>query len=102
MAGAYLIELRVFVRNYLEMGFLLPSIRIRDNLDNAPDSYSIIINGSIRGSGTIESGREMAINPGNVLTQIEGTRPKSRRSGLMPLDRSCRPRNMPKPVVIPW
>ncbi|HCY04087.1 MAG TPA: flagellar biosynthesis protein FlhA [Gammaproteobacteria bacterium] len=65
-----------------EMGFLLPSIRIRDNLDNAPDSYSIIINGSIRGSGTIESGREMAINPGNVLTQIEGTPAKEPAFGL--------------------
>ena len=39
-----------------EMGFLLPAIRIRDNLDNAPDSYSIVINGSVRGSGNIESG----------------------------------------------
>ena len=65
-----------------EMGFLLPSIRIRDNLDNAPDSYSIIINGSIRGSGNIESGREMAINPGNVLTQIEGTPAKEPAFGL--------------------
>ena len=65
-----------------EMGFLLPSIRIRDNLDNAPDSYSIIINGSVRGSGTIESGREMAINPGNVLTQIEGTPAKEPAFGL--------------------
>ena len=65
-----------------EMGFLLPSIRIRDNLDNAPDSYSIIINGSIRGSGSIESGREMAINPGNVLTQIEGNPAKEPAFGL--------------------
>jgi flagellar biosynthesis protein FlhA len=65
-----------------EMGFLLPSIRIRDNLENAPDSYSIIINGSVRGSGSIESGREMAINPGNVLTQIEGTPAKEPAFGL--------------------
>lgn len=65
-----------------EMGFLLPSIRIRDNLDNAPDSYSIIINGSVRGSGNIESGREMAINPGNVLTQIEGSPAKEPAFGL--------------------
>ena len=83
MAGGYLIESWVFVRKLsAEMGFLLPSIRIRDNLDNAPDSYSIIINGSIRGSGTIESGREMAINPGNVLTQIEGTPAKEPAFGL--------------------
>ncbi len=65
-----------------EMGFLLPAIRIRDNLDNAPDSYSIVINGSVRGSGNIESGREMAINPGNVLTQIEGSPAKEPAFGL--------------------
>ena len=26
-----------------EMGFLLPAIRIRDNLDNPPDTYKIVI-----------------------------------------------------------
>ena len=65
-----------------EMGFLLPSIRIRDNLDNAPDSYHIVLNGSVRGMGTIAVGKEMAINPGNVLSEIQGQAGKDPAFGL--------------------
>ena len=64
------------------MGFLLPSIRIRDNLDNAPDSYHIVLNGSVRGMGTIAVGKEMAINPGNVLSEIQGEAGKDPAFGL--------------------
>ena len=31
-----------------------------------------MLNGSVRGSGSIQVSKEMAINPGNVLTQLEG------------------------------
>jgi flagellar biosynthesis protein FlhA len=65
-----------------EMGFLLPSIRIRDNLDNPPDSYHIVLNGSIRGTGNIVAGKEMAINPGNVLSEIQGQSAKDPAFGL--------------------
>ena len=65
-----------------EMGFLLPSIRIRDNLDNPPDSYHIVLNGSIRGTGNIVAGKEMAINPGNVLSEIPGQSAKDPAFGL--------------------
>lgn len=65
-----------------EMGFLLPSIRIRDNLDSAPDAYQIVINGSVRGVGVIASGKEMAINPGNVLSEIPGEAGKDPAFGL--------------------
>ena len=65
-----------------EMGFLLPSIRIRDNLDSAPDTYQIVINGSVRGVGVIANGKEMAINPGNVLSEIPGEPGKDPAFGL--------------------
>lgn len=65
-----------------EMGFLLPSIRIRDNLDSAPDAYQIVINGSVRGVGNISSGKEMAINPGNVLSEVAGEPGKDPAFGL--------------------
>ena len=65
-----------------EMGFLLPSIRIRDNLDSAPDAYQIVINGSVRGVGVIANGKEMAINPGNVLGEIPGEPGKDPAFGL--------------------
>ena len=65
-----------------EMGFLLPAIRIRDNLDNPPDTYKIVINGSTRGTGHIQAGKELAINPGHVLTEIEGIPGKDPAFGL--------------------
>ena len=55
-----------------DFGFLLPTIRIRDNLDSAPNSYKIVLNGSSRGSGQIEMGKELAINPGQVLEEVDG------------------------------
>lgn len=65
-----------------EMGFLLPSIRIRDNLDAPPDSYQIVLNGSVRGTGSIATGKDMAINPGNVLSEIPGIPGKDPAFGL--------------------
>lgn len=65
-----------------EMGFLLPAIRIRDNLDNPPDTYKIVINGSTRGTGNIQAGKELAINPGHVLTEIDGIPGKDPAFGL--------------------
>ena len=55
-----------------DFGFLLPTIRIRDNLDSAPNNYKIVLNGSSRGSGQIEMGKELAINPGQVLEEVDG------------------------------
>ena len=83
-AGGRLLNRLKGIRKKLsaEMGFLLPSIRIRDNLDSAPDAYQIVINGSVRGVGVIAGGKEMAINPGNVLTEIPGEPGKDPAFGL--------------------
>ncbi len=66
----------------VELGFLLPSIRVRDNIDNEPEEYRILVNGSTRGSGTIVVSKEMAINPGSVLAQIDGIPTKEPAFGL--------------------
>jgi len=65
-----------------DFGFLLPTIRIRDNLDSAPNQYKIVLNGSIRGSGQIEMGKELAINPGQVLEEVNGIQTKDPAFGL--------------------
>ncbi len=65
-----------------ELGFLIQPIRIRDNLDLAPDVYHIVMNGVVRGKGTIKVGREMAINPGQVHGKLEGTATKEPAFGL--------------------
>jgi flagellar biosynthesis protein FlhA len=65
-----------------ELGFLIQPIRIRDNLDLAPDVYHIVMNGVVRGKGEIKVGREMAINPGHVHGTLEGTPTKEPAFGL--------------------
>ena len=65
-----------------EFGFLLPTIRIRDNLDIPPHQYQLVINGSTRGRGDIELGKFLAINPGTVLETISGTQIREPAFGL--------------------
>ena len=65
-----------------EFGFLLPTIRIRDNLDIPPHQYQLVINGSTRGRGDIELGKFLAINPGSVLETISGTQIREPAFGL--------------------
>ena len=65
-----------------ELGFLVQPIRIRDNLDLAPDIYHIVMNGVVRGKGEIKVGREMAINPGHVHGSVEGVPTKEPAFGL--------------------
>jgi flagellar biosynthesis protein FlhA len=65
-----------------ELGFLVQPIRIRDNLDLAPDTYHIVMNGVVRGKGEIKVGREMAINPGHVHGTVEGIPTKEPAFGL--------------------
>jgi len=74
-AGGQLLSRVKGVRKKLsaELGFLIQPIRIRDNLDLAPDVYHIVMNGVVRGKGEIKVGREMAINPGQVHGKLEGT-----------------------------
>ena len=65
-----------------ELGFLIQPIRIRDNLDLQPEVYHLVINGVVRGKGDIKVGQELAINPGHVHAQIEGTPTKEPAFGL--------------------
>lgn len=65
-----------------EFGFLIQPIRIRDNLDLAPDVYHIVMNGVVRGKGEIKVGREMAISPGYVHGKLEGIPTKEPAFGL--------------------
>ena len=65
-----------------ELGFLVQPIRIRDNLDLDPEIYHIVINGVVRGTGNVKVGKELAINPGHVLTEIEGIPGKDPAFGL--------------------
>lgn len=59
-------------RSALEMGLIVPPIRIRDNMELAPQDYSILIKGVKVGQSSLQVGKLMAMDPGTVDEKIEG------------------------------
>ncbi|NOS75386.1 MAG: flagellar biosynthesis protein FlhA [Methyloglobulus sp.] len=55
-----------------DLGFLVPSVHIRDNLDLSPTSYRISLMGVTVGESEIMPELEMAINPGRVFGTLPG------------------------------
>ena len=56
-----------------EMGFVVPPIHIRDNLQLRQGEYSVLIKGVRVGSGELYVDNFLAIDPGNTSGKIEGT-----------------------------
>lgn len=65
-----------------ELGFLVPSVHIRDNLDLQPNEYRINLMGVNIGGAEIYPEREMAINPGQVYGKAQGIATKDPAFGL--------------------
>ena len=65
-----------------ELGFLVQSVHIRDNLDLSPNQYHININGVTRGQGELMMGRDLAINPGTTHGTLEGIPTRDPAFGL--------------------
>ena len=56
-----------------EVGFLPPSVHIKDNLELRPSVYRITLRGAVVGEGEVFPGMLMAINPGHVTNALPGT-----------------------------
>jgi flagellar biosynthesis protein FlhA len=56
-----------------DMGFLVPAVHIRDNLELRPNAYRIALKGVEIGQGEAFAGQFLAINPGRVLGELSGT-----------------------------
>ncbi len=56
-----------------ELGFLIQSVHIRDNLDLNPNIYRILLFGVPIGEAELYPDQDMAINPGQVFGSIQGT-----------------------------
>jgi len=65
-----------------ELGFLVPAVHIRDNLDLMPSGYRITLMGVAVGEGEVYPDRYMAINPGQVFGKLDGTVTKDPAFGL--------------------
>lgn len=55
-----------------ELGFLVPAVHIRDNLDISPNAYRISLMGVPVGESEIHIDKELAINPGQVFGKVDG------------------------------
>ena len=65
-----------------ELGFLVDSVHIRDNLDLGPNKYRISIHGVNMGEGEVIPDRELAINPGQVFGEVDCIPTKDPTFGL--------------------
>ena len=65
-----------------EMGFLMPSVHIRDNLDLLPNAYRLTLMGVSVAEAEVYPERELAINPGQVFGTLNGIAAKDPAFGL--------------------
>ncbi len=65
-----------------DLGFLIPAVHIRDNLDLLPSAYRITLMGVTLGEGEVFPDKFMAINPGQVFGKLEGTKTVDPAFGL--------------------
>ncbi|MEC9281868.1 MAG: flagellar biosynthesis protein FlhA [Bdellovibrionota bacterium] len=66
----------------LDLGIVVPSIHIRDNLQLDPGEYRFLIKGNKIGGGTLMPENLLAMDPGNVLKEIRGVPTKEPAFGL--------------------
>jgi len=65
-----------------EIGFLPPSVHIRDNLELKPSQYRVLLKGVTVGEGEAFPGMLLAINPGGVTQTLPGTPTRDPAFGL--------------------
>jgi flagellar biosynthesis protein FlhA len=83
-ASGDLLERIVSIRKQfaLDLGIVVPSVHIRDNLQLAAGEYRVLIKGNKVGGGLLRSELLLAMDPGNVLEPIEGIPTKEPAFGL--------------------
>jgi flagellar biosynthesis protein FlhA len=65
-----------------ELGFLVQSVHIRDNLDLPPNGYRLSMLGVPMGEAEVMPGKDLAINPGTVYGELSGVATKDPAFGL--------------------
>jgi len=72
--GGDLLERITAVRRHaaLDLGLLVPAIRVRDNLQLKPNAYCVKLRGMEIASGDVYPGQLLAMNPGAASAQLHG------------------------------
>ncbi len=66
----------------LDLGIIIPPLRIRDNLELKPGDYQILLKGIQIGSGSLMVGHLMAMDPGSVSEPVSGIPTREPAFGL--------------------
>lgn len=66
----------------VELGLVMPPVRIRDNMQLSPGEYRVKIRGNTVAAGSVEVNKLMAMDSGLVTDQIEGIPTKEPAFGL--------------------
>ncbi len=66
----------------LDLGIIVPSVHIRDNLQLAPGEYRFLIKGNKIGGGLLRPEALLAMDPGQVTERIDGVATKEPAFGL--------------------
>jgi flagellar biosynthesis protein FlhA len=66
----------------LDLGIIVPSVHIRDNLQLEPGEYRVLIKGNKVGGGTLRPEYLLAMDPGNVSARVDGIPTKEPAFGL--------------------
>ena len=82
--GAELLERITRIRNEAkqDMGFLIPKIRIQDNIALDPNDYSFKIKGIEAGHANIRLGYYMCMDTGSVIRPLKGEKTKDPAFGM--------------------
>ncbi|HZX80038.1 MAG TPA: flagellar biosynthesis protein FlhA [Lysobacter sp.] len=83
-AGGELLARLKGVRRKLtqDLGFLIPAVHVRDNLELAPNAYRLMVHGVPVATGELQPDREMALDPGRVFGQLDGIPTRDPAFGL--------------------
>ncbi|SEK49705.1 flagellar biosynthesis protein FlhA [Pseudoxanthomonas sp. GM95] len=65
-----------------DLGFLIPAVHVRDNLELAPGQYRVLVHGVPLAGGDIHPDRELALDPGRVFGALDGIPGKDPAFGL--------------------
>jgi flagellar biosynthesis protein FlhA len=65
-----------------DLGFLVQTVHVRDNLQLAPNAYRILLAGVPVGEGVIYPERDLAINPGHVHGKLQGIETRDPAFGM--------------------
>lgn len=66
----------------MEMGIVVPPLRIRDNLELKPGDYQVLLKGIPVAQGSLMAGHLLAMDPGNVSERVKGIPTKEPAFGL--------------------